>query len=139
MLLKDLLYKCKWKIFLTSVSSTYNSTYTSVLQTNPCLTIQQCLKLIKQTQPRIQTIVDVTTNQFLDLIFQKKFNLVSLGQVNTVNHTDTVIDLNLITNHLIDHPFSMDQISDGYSQSRKNYSMTRYYVSLTTKNGLMKS
>ena len=28
---------------------------------------------------------------------------------NTVNNTDTVIDLNLNTNHLIDQPFSMDQ------------------------------
>ena len=39
----------------------------------------------------------------------EKYNLVSLGQLNTVNNTDTVIDLNLNTNHLIDQPFSMDQ------------------------------
>ena len=36
-------------------------------------------------------------------------DLVSLSQLNTVNNTDTVIDLNLNTNHLIDQPFSMDQ------------------------------
>ena len=40
---------------------------------------------------------------------KKKYNLVSLSQLNTVNNTDTVIDLNLNTNHLIDQPFSMDQ------------------------------
>ena len=42
----------------------------------------------------------------------EKCNLVSLSQLNTVNNTDTVIDLNLNTNHLIDQPFSsmsMDQ------------------------------
>ena len=42
----------------------------------------------------------------------EKYNLVSLSQLNTVNNTDTVIDLNLNTNHLIDQPFSsmsMDQ------------------------------
>ena len=39
----------------------------------------------------------------------EKYNLVSLGQLNTVNNTDTVTDLNLNTNHLIDQPFSMDQ------------------------------
>ena len=32
-----------------------------------------------------------------------------MSQLNTVNNTDTVIDLNLNTNHLIDQPFSMDQ------------------------------
>ena len=36
------------------------------------------------------------------LMCQKKYNLVSLSQLNTVNITDTVIDLNLNTNHLID-------------------------------------
>ena len=40
---------------------------------------------------------------------KKKCKLVSLSQLNTVNNTDTVIDLNLNTNHLIDQPFSMDQ------------------------------
>ena len=40
---------------------------------------------------------------------KKKYKLVSLSQLNTVNNTDTVIDLNLNTNHLIDQPFSMDQ------------------------------
>ena len=39
----------------------------------------------------------------------KKYNLVSLSQLNTVNNTDTVIYLKLNTNHLIDQPFSMDQ------------------------------
>ena len=39
----------------------------------------------------------------------KIYNLVSMSQLNTVNNTDTVIDLNLNTNHLIDQPFSMDQ------------------------------
>ena len=39
----------------------------------------------------------------------EKYNLVSLSQLNTVNNTDTVIDLNLNTNNLIDQPFSMDQ------------------------------
>ena len=54
-------------------------------------------------------MVDATTNQFQDLMCQKKYNLVSMSQLNTVNNTDTVIDLNLNTNHLIDQPFSMDQ------------------------------
>ena len=40
---------------------------------------------------------------------KKKYNLVSLSQLDAVNNTDTVIDLNLNTNHLIDQPFSMDQ------------------------------
>ena len=39
----------------------------------------------------------------------KKYNLVSLSQLNTVNNTDPVIYLKLNTNHLIDQPFSMDQ------------------------------
>ena len=56
------------------------------------------------SQQYTQTIADVTTNQF-----QKKYNLVSLSQLNTVNNTDTVIYLKLNTNHLIDQPFSMDQ------------------------------
>ena len=51
----------------------------------------------------------MTTNQFQDLMCQKKYNLVSLSQSNTVNNKDTVIDMNLNTNHLIDQPFSMDQ------------------------------
>ena len=38
-----------------------------------------------------------------------KYNLVSRSQSNTVNNKDTVIDMNLNTNHLIDQPFSMDQ------------------------------
>ena len=54
-------------------------------------------------------VVDATTNQFQDLMCQKKYNLVSLSQLHTVNNTDTVFDLNLNTNHLIDQPFSMDQ------------------------------
>ena len=37
--------------------------------------------------------------------FVKKNTILS----HTVNKTDTVIDLNLNTNHLIDQPFSMDQ------------------------------
>ena len=51
----------------------------------------------------------MTTNQFQDLMCQKKYNLVSLSQSNTVNNKDTVIDMNLNTNHLIHQPFSMDQ------------------------------
>ena len=39
----------------------------------------------------------------------KKYNLVSLSQLNTVNNTDNVIYLKLNTNHLIDQPFSTDQ------------------------------
>ena len=46
--------------------------------------------------------------QLLTLIFACLY-LVSLSQLNTVNNTDTVIDLNLNRNHVIDQPFSMDQ------------------------------
>ena len=61
------------------------------------------------SQQYTQTIADVTTNQFHDIMCQKKYNLVSLSQLNTVSNTDTVINLKLNTNHLIDQPFSMDQ------------------------------
>ena len=50
----------------------------------------------------IQTIVSFRS-------VSEKYSLVSLSQLSTVNNTDTVIDLNLNTNHLIDQPFSMDQ------------------------------
>ena len=109
MLLKDLLYKCKWKILLTSVSSTDNSTYTSVLQPNPCLTNTTV------SQVNLTSTADNTDNSWCDhksvsrSHVSEKYNLVSLSQLNTVNNTDTVIDLNLNTNHLIDQPFSMDQ------------------------------
>ena len=46
-------------------------------------------------------MVDATTNQFQDLMWLKKYNLVSLSQLNTVNNTDTAIDLNLNIYHLI--------------------------------------
>ena len=49
-------------------------------------------------------MVDATTNQFQDLMWLKKYNLVSLSQLNTVNNTDTVIDLTLNINHLIRSP-----------------------------------
>ena len=49
-------------------------------------------------------MVNATRNKFQDLICQKHTIL-----SHTVNKTDTVIDLNLNTNHLIDQPFSMDQ------------------------------
>ena len=39
--------------------------------------------------------------------------------MNTVNNTNTVIDLNLKTNHLMDQPFSRDQIRDKYSAIKK--------------------
>ena len=42
-----------------------------------------------------------------------------MSQLNTVNNTDTVIDLNLNTNHFIDQPFSMDQIHNKYSAIKK--------------------
>ena len=49
----------------------------------------------------------------------KIYNLVSMSQLNTVNNTDTVIDLNLNPLHLIDQSFSMDQIRDKYSAIKK--------------------
>ena len=49
-------------------------------------------------------MVDTTTNQFRDIMWLKKYNLVSLSQLNTVNNTDTVIDLTLNINHLIRSP-----------------------------------
>ena len=39
--------------------------------------------------------------------------------MNTVNNTNTIIDLNLKTNHLMDQPFSRDQIRDKYSAIKK--------------------
>ena len=45
----------------------------------------------------------------ISCVKKKRYNLVSLSRLNTVNNTDTVTDLNLNTNHLIDQPFSMDQ------------------------------
>ena len=42
-----------------------------------------------------------------------------MSQLNTVNNTDTVIDLNLNPLHLIDQAFSMDQIRDKYSAIKK--------------------
>ena len=49
----------------------------------------------------------------------KKKNTIS--QLNTVNNTDTVIDLKLNTNLfiLIDQPFSMDKIHNKYSAIKK--------------------
>ena len=49
-------------------------------------------------------MVDTTTNHFRDIMWLKKYNLVSLSQLNTVNNTDTVIDLTLNINHLIRSP-----------------------------------
>ena len=70
-------------------------------------------------------VVDATTNQFQDLMCQKKYNLVSMSQLNTVNNTDTVIDLNLNPLHLIDQSFSMDQIRDKYSAIKKRTNQWR--------------
>ena len=68
------------------------------------------------SQVNLTSTADNTDNRWCDHksvsrshAAKKKYNLVSLSQLNTVNNTDTVIDLNLNTNHLIDQPFSMDQ------------------------------
>ena len=67
------------------------------------------------SQVNLTTTADNTDNSWCDhksvarSHVSKKYNLVSLSQLNTVNNTDTVIDLNLNTNHLIDQPFSTDQ------------------------------
>ena len=42
-----------------------------------------------------------------------------MSQLNTVNNTDIVTDLNLNPNHLIDQPFSMDQIRDKHPGIKK--------------------
>ena len=69
-----------------------------------------------------------------------------MSQLNTVNNTDTVIDLNLNPLHLIDQPFSMDQIRDKYSAIKKRTNREekeiqkmklRPDVSLTPKSGLI--
>ena len=69
-----------------------------------------------------------------------------MSQLNTVNNTDTVIDLNLNPNHLIHQPFSMDQVHDKYpaikkepiSEEKEILKMKlRPDVSLTPKSGLI--
>ena len=49
-------------------------------------------------------------------VSKKKYNLVSLSQLNTLNNTDTVIDLNLNTKHLIDQPFSIGPTRNCFSK-----------------------
>ena len=57
---------------------------------------------------------------------KKKCKLVSLSQLNTVNNTDTVIDLNLNTNHLIDHPFMPARINKGLFQQQVPFIMASW-------------
>ena len=66
-----------------------------------------------------------------------------------VNNTDTLTDLNLNTNHLIDQPFSLDQIQDRCSVIKKNLFLEdkeikklkilklRLEDNLTTRSGLI--
>ena len=87
---------------------THNSILcTSVLQPNPCLTNTTV------SQVNLTSTADNTDKSDHKSVSRshvsEKYDLVSLSQLNTVNNTDTVIDLNLNTNHLIDQPFSMDQ------------------------------
>ena len=79
-------------------------------------------------------VVDMSTNQFQDQplslgestsVLQPKpcvtnTILSQANSTNTVNNTDTLTDLNLNTNHLIDQPFSLDQIHDRCSVIKKN-------------------
>ena len=79
-------------------------------------------------------VVDMTTNQFQDQslslgestsVLQPKpyvtnTILSQANSTNTVNNTDTLTDLNLETNHVVDQPFSLDQILDRCSVIKKN-------------------
>ena len=106
------------------VSSTYNyNTYTSVLQQNPCVTNTTV------SQVNLTNTADNAENSWCghkSITRSKKiYNLVLMSQLNTVNNTDTVIDLNLNPLHLIDQPFSMDQIRDKYSAIKKRTNQWR--------------
>ena len=65
-------------------------------------------------------------NQFQDLMCKKKYKLVSLNQLNRVNNTDTVIDLNLSKNHLIDQPFMPARINKGLFQQQVPFIMASW-------------
>ena len=118
-----------------SSRSTYNSTYTSALQPIPCVTNTTVSQVnLTNTANDTDIVVDMTTNQFQDQplslgestsVLQPKpcvtnTILSQVNSTNTVNNTDTLTDLNLNTNHLIDQPFSLDQIHDRCSVIKKN-------------------
>ena len=147
---------------ITSASSrsTYNSTYTSALHPIPCVTNTTVSQVhLTNTANDTDIVVDMSTNQFQDQplslgestsVLQPKpcdtnTILSQVNSTNTVNNTDTLTDLNLNTNHLIDQPFSLDQIHDRCSVIKKNLFLedkeikkkTRPEDSLTTRSGLV--
>ena len=98
------------------------------------------------------------TMKFICFVIHRVKNLNAIPEVRDkvydpdpekVNNTDTLTDLNLNTNHLIDQPFSLDQIHDRCSVIKKNLFLEdkkikklkklrlRLKDNLTTRSGLI--